>query len=137
MQDTTTLTPEGQVSSTAASSSGEGAGLAGLTIKELIAREKAQQQQDKQALKLRNSMIAKATRPAESIIKVMSTIKASLKVEKLPPALAVANPLEDSITSVQNAIEALKDTYSDAHVKQLSEETEKVKNVAKSMRLFT
>ena len=96
-----------------------------------------QQQQEKQALKLRNSMIAKATKPAESIIKMMSTIKANLKVDKLPPALAVANPLEDSIMNIQKAMDALNDTYSDAHVKQLNEEVEKSKHVAKSMRMFT
>ena len=78
-----------------------------------------------------------ATRPAESIIKMMTTIKANLKVDKLPPALAVANPLEDSIMNIQKAIDALNDTYSDAHVKQLNEEIEKSKHVAKSMRMFT
>ena len=67
---------------------------------------------------------------------MMTTIKANLKVDKLPPALAVANPLEDSIMNIQKAIDALTDTYSDAHVKQLTEEIEKAKNVAKSMRLF-
>ena len=135
-QDTTTLTPNDQVSSTAASSSG-GGDCSGLTISELIARKKAQAKEDKEAEKLRKITLSKATRPAESIIKMMSTIKANLKVDKLPPALAVANPLEDSIMNIQKAMDALNDTYSDAHVKQLNEETEKGKHVAKSMRMFT
>ena len=136
MQDTTTLTPEGQVSSTAASSSGGGDG-SGLTFKELIARKKAQDKEEKEASKLRKITLAKATKPAETIIKLMSTIKANLKVDKLPPALAVANPLEDSIMNIQKAIDALNDTYSDAHVKLINEEVEKGKHVAKSMRMFT
>ena len=108
-----------------------------MTISELIAREKLQKEQEKQALRQRNMMVAKATKPADAILKVLWTIKANLKVDKLPPAMQVANPLEDSIMNVQKAIDALNDTYSDAHVKQLTEEIEKSKHVAKSMRMFT
>ena len=136
MQDTTTWTPEGQASSTAASSSG-GGDCSGLTFTEMIARKKAQDKEEKEASKLRKSMLAKAARPAESIIKTMSTIKENLKVDKLPLAMQVENPLEYSIMNVQKAIDALNDTYSDAHVKQLTEEIEKSKHVAKSMRMFT
>ena len=81
--------------------------------------------------------IAKATKPATAILKVLETTKANLKVEKLPPAYAVANPLEDSIATVTDALEQLKDTYSDATAKKLIEEVEKAKHIAKSMKTFT
>ena len=79
--------------------------------------------------------IAEATKPVVAILKVLSTIKANLKVEKLPPALAVANPLEDSIATVTDAVWQLTDTYSDAKAKKLIEEVEKAKQVAKSMKI--
>ena len=137
MQDTTTLTPEGQVSSTAASSSGEGAGLAGLTISELIAREKLQKEQEKQALRQRNKMVAKATKPADAILKVLWEIKAHLNVDKLPLALAAANPLESAIATVTDALATFtSNTYSNENVKELHSEVMKAKCVAKSMRVF-
>ena len=137
LNDGTTLTPQGQVSSTAASSSGEGAGLAGLTISELIARDKLQKEQEKQALRQRNVMVKKATRPADAILKVLWEIKAHLNVDKLPPALAVANPLESSIATVTDALATFtSNTYSNENVKQLNSEVAKAKCVAKSLRVF-
>ena len=137
MQDTTTSTPEGQVSSTAASSSGEGAGLAGLTISELIAREKLQKEQEKQALRQRNMMVAKATKPADAILKVLWEIKAHLNVDRLPLALAASNPLESAISTVTDALATFtSNTYSNENVKKLHSEVLKAKCVAKSMRVF-
>ena len=100
LKDVTTLTPEGQGSSTAASSSGEMMAMRALTIQEMIAREKKQRQQEKQDLKDLQMKITKAMKPADAILKVLSTIKADLKVEKLPSQMAVSNPLEDSVANV-------------------------------------
>ena len=137
MQDTTTSTPEGQVSSTAASSSGEGAGLAGLTINELIAREKLQKEEEKQALRLRNQMVAKATKPADAILKVLWGMKAHLNVDRLPLALAASNPLESAISTVTDALATFtSNTYCNENAKKLHSEVLKAKCVAKSMRVF-
>ena len=93
LQDDATLSPEDQVSSTAASSSGGGAGLSGLSIQQLIAREKMQKQQEKQDVKEKLKLVGAATRPAEAMLKALAKIKADIKVDKLPAALMQANPL--------------------------------------------
>ena len=81
--------------------------------------------------------ISKATAPGHAMLKVLTGIKANLKVEKLPGALAVANPLADSIEFVQKAMTAVQESYCDENVQQLVAEIAKAKHVAKSMRAFT
>ena len=136
LQDVSTLTPESQVASTAASSSGDMA-MRALTIQEMIAREKEQKQQEKQEKKDLQIKITKATKPADAMLKVLSAIKANIKLDKLPPALAVVNPLEDSIATITAAIEQVKGEYSDAKAAKLMEEIQKAKQVAKMMKIFT
>ena len=108
-----------------------------MSIAELIEKEKLNKMQEKKALKDSQMKVAKATKPAKAMLKSLLTIKANLKVDKLPPAMALSNPLEDSITAVTTAIDALEHSCSDAMVKQLNEEVVKANHVAKSMRVFT
>ena len=71
------------------------------------------------------------------MLKVLSAIKGNIKLDKLPPALAVVNPLEDSIATITAATEQVKGEYSDARASKLMEEIEKGKLVAKMMRIYT
>ena len=82
-------------------------------------------------------MVAKPTNPADAILKVLWEIKAHLNVDKLPPALAVANPLESSIATVTDALATFRtNPYSNEKVKKLHDEVAKAKCVAKSMQVF-
>ena len=103
----------------------------------MIAREKEQKQQEKQEKKDLQIKITKAARPADAMLKVLSGIKGNLKFDKLPPAMAVVNPLEDSIATITAAIEQVKGEYSDAKAAKLMEEVQKAKQVARMMEIFT
>ena len=121
----------------ASSGSSSSSGLSGLSIAQLIQKERDDKQQEKKEMRNRLAATSKALAPGHAMLKVLTGIKNNLKVEKLPGALAVANPLADSIEFVQKAMTAVQESYCDENVQQLVAELAKAKHVAKSMRAFT
>ena len=111
--------------------------LAGLSLRELIEKQKEESKKRAKLEKEQQVKAKKAMKPGENSVKMCQDLISELKAEKLPAAMrGDANPLHSVVAELKDILQSMATDSTPAKIEKLNQQVAIAKDVCKSMRPF-